>query len=64
VIALLQRAERLLVGFESITVLADRAFPSAELLGWFEDRSHWHYVGLPEKVSPSPIRQRPELEWP
>ena len=22
------------------------------------------YVGLPEKVSPSPISQRPELEWP
>jgi hypothetical protein len=30
-------------------VLADRAFPSAELLGWFEDRSRWHYVGPPEK---------------
>ena len=36
VIALLQLADRLLVGFGSITVLADRAFPCAELLGWFE----------------------------
>jgi hypothetical protein len=44
VIALLQRADRLLMGFSAITVLADRAFPSAELLGWFEDRSRWHYV--------------------
>ncbi len=44
VIALLQRADRLLVGFSAITVLADRAFPSAGLLGWLEDRSRWHYV--------------------
>jgi hypothetical protein len=44
VIALLQRADRLLVGFGSITVLADRAFPSAELLGWFEGRERWSYV--------------------
>ena len=25
-------------------MLADRAFPSAELLGWFEERSRWRYV--------------------
>ena len=31
-------------GFSAITVLADRAFPSAELLGWFEGRSRWRYV--------------------
>jgi hypothetical protein len=33
VIALLERAVRLLTTFNDITVLADRAFPSAELLG-------------------------------
>ena len=44
VIALLQRADRLLVDFGSITVLADRGFPSAELLRWFEGRSRWRYV--------------------
>ena len=36
VIALLQRADRLLSGFDAITVLADRAFPSGELLSWLE----------------------------
>jgi hypothetical protein len=32
VIGLLQRVDRLLTGFGAITVLADRGFPSAELL--------------------------------
>ena len=36
VIALLQCAERLLVGVPAITVLADRAFPSADLFSWLE----------------------------
>lgn len=31
-------------GLSAITVLADRAFPSAELLGWFEGSSRWRYV--------------------
>ena len=44
VIALLQRADQLLAGFGAITVLADRGFPSAELLHWFEGRSRWRYV--------------------
>ena len=44
VIGLLERTERLLAGFSAITMLADRAFPSAELLGWFEARSRWRYV--------------------
>jgi hypothetical protein len=44
VIAQLERADRLLNGFDAITVLADRAFPSAELLGWFEGRPRWSYV--------------------
>ena len=39
VITLLARADRLLMGFDAITVLADRAFPSAELLRWFEGQS-------------------------
>ena len=44
VIALLEKAERLLAGFEAITLLADRGFPSTELLGWFESRVRWGYV--------------------
>jgi hypothetical protein len=44
VIALLQRADRLLADFGVITVLADRGFPSAELLRWFQGRSRWGYV--------------------
>jgi hypothetical protein len=44
VLALLQRADRLLAGFTAITVLADRAFPSAELLSWFETQPRWRHV--------------------
>ena len=44
VIALLQQAERLLAGFGAITLLADRGFPSAELLRWLEGRERWRYV--------------------
>ena len=44
VIALLEQADRLLARFEAITLLADRGFPSSELLGWFEGRARWGYV--------------------
>jgi hypothetical protein len=44
VIPLLQRADRLLADFGTITVLADRGFPSAELLRWFEDQPRWRYL--------------------
>lgn len=44
VIALLERANRLLARFGAITVLADRGFPSTELLDWFERRERWSYV--------------------
>jgi hypothetical protein len=44
VISLLEKAELLLAGFEAITLLADRGFPSTELLGWFEGRARWGYV--------------------
>ena len=44
VIELLERADQLLSGFAAITLLADRAFPSAELLGWFDGKPHWSYV--------------------
>ena len=44
VIGLLEKADRLLVGFGAITLLADRAFPCAELLGWLETQSGWSYV--------------------
>ena len=44
VIALLHRADQLLADFGVITVLANRGFPSAELLRWFEGRSRWRYV--------------------
>jgi hypothetical protein len=43
-IALLEKANRLLAGFELITLLADRAFPCDELIAWFRDRPHWSYV--------------------
>jgi hypothetical protein len=35
-IGLLEKADRLLADFGVITLLADRAFPCAELLGWLE----------------------------
>ena len=44
VIALLEKADRLLADFSAITLLADRAFPSSELLRWFEGRQRWGYV--------------------
>jgi hypothetical protein len=44
-ISLLEKAERLLDGFDApITLLADRAFPCHELLSWLENRSGWTYV--------------------
>jgi hypothetical protein len=43
-IALLEKADQLLAEFGSIMLLADRGFPSAELIGWFEGRSPWRYV--------------------
>ena len=43
-IGLLEKADRLLVGFGVITLLADRAFPCAELLGWLENQPDWTYV--------------------
>ena len=44
VIALLNRADWLLEEFSAITLLADRGFPSAELLGWFDAKPCWHYL--------------------
>jgi hypothetical protein len=41
-IALLEKADRLLSGFGSITLLADRAFPCDELIAWFCGRSRWN----------------------
>jgi hypothetical protein len=43
-IALLHRADALLCEFGAITLLADRAFPSSQLLGWFEQKPRWTYV--------------------
>ena len=43
-IALLEKADQLLIGFESITLLADRAFPCDELIAWFRGRPRWRYV--------------------
>ena len=43
-IALLEKADQLLAGFGTITLLADRAFPCDELLSWFRGRSRWSYV--------------------
>ena len=41
---MLEKADRLLAGFGAITLLADRAFPCAELLGWLENKPGWTYV--------------------
>ncbi len=43
-IGLLEKADRLLAGFGTIRLLADRAFPSGELLSWFHGRERWSYV--------------------
>ena len=43
-IGLLEKADRLLAGFGAITLLADRGFPCAELLGWLEHQRGWTYV--------------------
>ena len=43
-IALLEKADQLLIGFGAITLLADRAFPCDELITWFRGRSRWSYV--------------------
>ena len=43
-IALLEKADRLLSGFGSITLLADRAFPCDELIAWFGGKPRWSYV--------------------
>jgi hypothetical protein len=43
-IGLLEKADQLLAGFGAITLLADRAFPCAELLGWLENKPGWTYV--------------------
>jgi hypothetical protein len=43
-ITLVDRADQLLVEFGAITLLADRAFPSAELLGWFTGKPRWQSV--------------------
>ena len=43
-IGLLEKADRLLAGFGAITLLADRGFPCAELLGWLEHQRGWNYV--------------------
>ena len=42
-IALLEKADQLLIGFESITLLADRAFPCDELIACFRGRPRWSY---------------------
>ena len=44
VIALLQKADQLLQGFGTITVLADRAFPSTDLLSWFDGKPRWKFL--------------------
>jgi hypothetical protein len=40
-IALLDKADRLLAGFGAITLLADHALPCDELLRWFDGKSRW-----------------------
>jgi hypothetical protein len=41
-IALLEKAaNRLVAGFGAIILLADRGFPTAELLGWLDAKPGW-----------------------
>ncbi|MFM8275429.1 MAG: hypothetical protein ACKN89_00325 [Cyanobium sp.] len=44
VISLLQKADQLLQGFETVVVLADRAFPSNDLLSWLDDNPGWKFL--------------------
>jgi hypothetical protein len=44
VISLLQKADQLLQGFGTIMVLADRGFPSNDLLSWFDDKPRWKFL--------------------
>jgi len=46
VMTLLERADQLLSEFGAITLLADRAFPSAELFGWYEAKLRVHCRGF------------------
>ena len=43
-IALLEKADQHLAGLESITLLADRAYPCDELITWFDGRPRRSYV--------------------
>jgi hypothetical protein len=43
-IEMLKKADQMLADFGPITLLADRGFPSAELLSWFDDQPRWTYV--------------------
>ena len=43
-ISILQKADRILAGYGPIILLADRGFPSAELLSWFNNKPQWTYV--------------------
>jgi hypothetical protein len=42
-IAMLQQVDRILADYGPIILLADRGFPSAELLSWFNDQPRWSY---------------------
>ena len=44
VLALLQRSDRLLEEFESITLLAEPGVATPDLLAWFAGASRWRYV--------------------
>jgi hypothetical protein len=44
VIALLEKADQLVARFGAITLLANRAFPSTELLAWFSGQIRSSYV--------------------
>ena len=44
VIALQKRVDWRLEEFSEITLLADRGFPSTELLGWIVAKPCWRYV--------------------
>jgi hypothetical protein len=43
-IFLLKKADQLLQGCGTIMVLSDRAFPSNDLLSWFDDKPRWKFL--------------------
>ena len=64
-IAMLEEADQLLVDFGAIILPADRGFPCADLLRWFDGKSRWQVLSrmcnFGARVSKMPICFSPTL---